>query len=276
MKTEHSKQGRRPVEPVLPVAAYVGGKRNLAGRLVERIEKIPHEVYAEPFVGMGGVFFRRRWAPKVEVMNDYSRDVATLFRVLQRHYVAFLEMMRFQLTARAEFERLTATDPDTLTDLERAARFLYLQRTAFGGKPSGQNFGVQVDRPASFDVTRLVPMLEDLHSRLTGVVIENLHYAAFIERYDRAGTLFYLDPPYLGSEKTYGRGLFEREDFARLAEQLERIKGRFILSLNDHPEIRATFSRFRIEGIKTTYSVAAKSTSTGVKELVITNLKKRR
>ncbi len=56
-------------------------------------------------------------------------------------------MLRFQLTTRSEFNRLVDTDPTTLTDLERAARFLYLQRTAFGGKISGRNFGVSKDRP---------------------------------------------------------------------------------------------------------------------------------
>src|SRR3546814_3290121 len=100
-----------------------------------------------------------------------------------------------------------------------------------------------MERPARFDVTKLVPMLEDLHSRLTGVMIENLHYAAFIARYDRAGSLFYIDPPYFGSENAYARGLFERADFTRLAEQPGRIKGRFLLSLTDRPEIREIFAR---------------------------------
>src|SRR5262245_57201118 len=85
----------REVEPALPVAPYIGGKRNLAQRLVARIEKIPHRCYAEPFVGMGGVFFRRRQAPAAEIINDRSRDVATLFRILQRHFVAFTEEIRW-------------------------------------------------------------------------------------------------------------------------------------------------------------------------------------
>ena len=101
---------------------------------------------------MGGVFFRRAVAPPVEVINDLNRDVATFFRVLQRHYVAFLDMMRWQLTVRAEFERLSATDPATLTDLERAARFYYLQVTAYGGKAAGRNFGVDRRRPGRFDI----------------------------------------------------------------------------------------------------------------------------
>ena len=150
-----------PVEPTLPVAPWLGGKRNLAGRIAKMIAAIPHRVYAEPFVGMGGVFLRRRMRPRSEVINDYGRDVANLFRILARHYPQFLEMLRFQLTTRVEFNRLVATNPDTLTDLERAARFLYLQRTAFGGKISGRNFGVSKDRPARFNLTTLEPMLED-------------------------------------------------------------------------------------------------------------------
>lgn len=112
--------------PALPVAPYLGGKRNLARVVIERLGMIPHATYAEPFVGMGGVFLRRPFRAPAEVINDISQDVTTLFRVLQRHYVAFLDMMRFQLTSRTEFERLCAENPDTLTDLERAARFLYL------------------------------------------------------------------------------------------------------------------------------------------------------
>lgn len=261
----------RPVAPVRPVAPYLGGKRGLAGRVVERIEATPHTVYAEPFVGMGGVFLRRRRAPKVEVINDYSRDVATFFRVLQRHYVAFMEMMRFQLTTRAEFERLAATDPATLTDLERSARFLYLQRTAFGGKISGRHFGVSRDRPGRFDISKLGPMLEDLHSRLSGVVIECLPYAGFIERYDGPNTLFYLDPPYWGSEGDYGRGMFDRADFERLAGLLRDLSGRFIMSLNDVSEARRIFAGFELETVETTYSIARKPAARGrVAELIIT------
>jgi hypothetical protein len=105
----------RSISTAKGIAPYVGGKRVLASQLVERIEAIPHQTYAEAFVGMGGVFFRRRSVAKAEVLNDLSSDVATLFRVLQRHYLAFVEMLRWQLTTRAEFERLVATDPDTLT-----------------------------------------------------------------------------------------------------------------------------------------------------------------
>lgn len=244
-----------PVDATLPVAPWLGGKRNLARRITAILDAVPHETYVEPFVGMGGIFLRRTRRPRAEVINDRGREVANLFRILQRHYPQFIESLRFQLTTRVEFERLVATDPDTLTDLERAARFLYLQRTAFGGKISGRNFGVSKDRPARFNLTTLEPMLEDLHVRLAGVVIECLDYSDLIRRYDGRGTLFYLDPPYWGCEGDYGKAMFDRSDFERLAAQLAGISGRFLLSINDVPPIRELFGSFRIEPVETTYTI---------------------
>jgi hypothetical protein len=162
------------IAPIRPPAPYIGGKRMLAKRLVERINAVPHTLYAEPFVGMGGIFFRRDQRPKCEVINDWSDDVATFFRILQRHYVPFMDMLRWQITSRAGFDRLRRQDPSTLTDLERAARFLYLQRLAFGGKVASRNFGVDTTMGARFDVAKIGPLLEAAHERLTGVVIEHL------------------------------------------------------------------------------------------------------
>ncbi len=244
-----------PVTPIRTPAAYVGGKRQLSRRLVELIANTPHDLYAEAFVGMGGVFLKRTAQPRYEVINDFNGEVATLFRILQRHYTPFMEMLRYQLTSRREFERLKASDPSTLTDLERAARFLYLQRLAFGGKVTGQNFGT--DPSKRFNITRLGPILEDVHERLSNVVIESLPWQAFIDRYDRAGALFYLDPPYWGSEGDYGPKLFAADQFAMLAGRLARIQGTFVLSINDTPETRALFSPFELLPAELTYTIGA-------------------
>ncbi|MBD9651980.1 DNA adenine methylase [Ensifer sp. ENS09] len=244
------------VRPVSPPAAYLGGKKQLAARIASMIEQIPHSIYAEPFVGMGGVFLRRSLIPRAEVINDRSGDVITLFRILQRHYPQFMEVMKFQLTSRREFERLAATDPSTLTDLERAARFLYLQRLAFGGKITGRSFGVDTTGPARFNIGRLGIVLEEVHERLSGVVIENLDWRDFIDRYDRPGVLFYLDPPYFGNEGDYGKDAFTRDRFAEMAERLATIRGRFIVSLNDRPEVRKIFAAFPIARVDLTYTVA--------------------
>lgn len=261
----------RTVRPLSTPAAYVGGKRALAKTIVPLIESVPHDTYAEPFVGMGGIFLRRSVVPRQEVINDASRDVATFFRILQRHYPQFMDTLRFQVTSRARFEQLVATDPDTLTDLERAARFLYLQRLSYGGKVAGRTFGVDVGRPGRFNLNRLGPMLEELHERLAGVVIECLDFETFLKRYDRPATLFYLDPPYHGTEHYYGRGLFGRADFERLASTLKALQGRFILSINDHPEVRQTFDAFDQASVDTTYTVRGQGHSSGARELIITN-----
>lgn len=245
------------VHPVSPAASYIGGKKQLAQRVASVIEQIPHSVYAEPFVGMGGVFFRRQLVPKCEVINDISGDVITLFRILQRHYPQFMETLKFQITSRREFERLKACEPSTLTDLERAARFLYLQRLAFGGKVTGRNYGVDTGGSARFNVTRLGPLLEEIHERLAGVQIENLSWSDFIVRYDAPGTLFYMDPPYFGCETDYGKDVFSRRDFERIAARMSDIKGRFMISLNDTPEIRSIFSGYRICDVALTYTIGS-------------------
>lgn len=257
-----------PVEPVRPAAPYIGGKRNLQRRLVPRIEAIPHRTYAEVFVGMGGVFLRRRWRPQAEVINDWSFDVSTLYRVLQRHYAAFVDMLRFQITSRPEFDRLLKVDPSTLTDLERAARFLILQKQAFGGKVTQQSFGVSHHRGGRLNLVTLEPMLADLHERLAGVIIERLDFEAFLTRYDSPETLFYLDPPYWGSEGDYGKVLFGRDDFDRLVSILKRVKGRFILSINDTPETRVLFAAFEVEDVGTTYGVQGGARP--ARELIVT------
>jgi len=258
-----------PVDPAVPAAAYIGGKRVLSKIVIAKINATPHDAYAEAFVGMGGVFLRRNLQPRMEVINDISGDVANLFRILQRHYPQFIDTLRFQVTSRKEFQRLSSIDPATLTDLERAGRFLYLQRTAFGGKVAGQHFGVTM-QGARFNLLKLAPQLEAIHERMAGVVIEQLPWRKFIERYDRPGTLFYLDPPYWGNEDDYGTGVFSRGDFAEMAEVLRGLKGRFILSLNAVQGVRDVFAGLDIEEVDCTYSLQGKGHSKQVKEVIIT------
>lgn len=256
------------IDPVSPPAAYIGGKKQLARRISEQINTVPHKLYAEPFVGMGGVFFRRTLVPRAEFINDRSGDVANLFRILQRHYPQFMDTLRFQVTSRREFERLKASDPTTLTDLERAARFLYLQRLTFGGKVAGRSFGVDRERGSRFNLTTLAPLLQDVHERLSSVVIENLDWLPFIDRYDRPETLFYIDPPYWGTEDYYGKELFSRDQYKIMAERLGRLSARFILSINDVPEIRSIFSAFQIDTVSLSYT-AGGGKGKSVNEVII-------
>lgn len=253
------------VRPTQPVAPWLGGKRALSRRIADRIASVPHTRYVEPFVGMGGVFFRRPARPKLEVINDVNRDVVTLFRILQRHYQQLLDVLKFQLYSRADFERLRATPADQLTDLERAARFLYLQKTGFGGM--GRTFGIDYSRPR-WSLSKIEPMLEAVHERLEDVLIECLDFGVCIERYDsRPGTLFYCDPPYWGHTDDYGKDIFSPADFERLRGLLGGLQGRFILSLNDRPEVRELFAGFEMEEVSLNYQVSGKVTP--ARELII-------
>ncbi len=253
-----------PAPPAEPLAPWFGGKKYLAKTIAARIGAIPHTCYAEPFAGMGGVFLRRASRPKSEILNDINGEIVDLFRVLRHHADALAAEFDLCLAARAEFARLLATPPETLTDIRRAARWASLQRMSFGGKPAhlatpGQ-MGSSVHHPARLSAGRMGALIRSAHDRLQGVHIECLDWATFIPRYDRAFTLFYIDPPYMGHEADYGQDVFDRGDFARLAEMLKGLKGRFILSINDRPEIREMFAWATIEEVQTRYSVNAKTT----------------
>jgi DNA adenine methylase len=265
---ESAPQPYRAVKPCRPAAAWIGGKKILPETIAAKIALTPHRTYVEPFAGMGGVFLRRESAPPCEVINDISADVANLYRILQRHYEALMDLFKWQITSRQHFDRLIATPAESLTDLERAARFLYLQRLAFGGKVAGRNFGISHGLPGRFDVTKLAGVLEAIHDRLAGVVIENLPWREVLARWDTPETLFYCDPPYHGSEHYYGRGLFQESDFAALASALATIKSRFILSINDTPLIRQTFARFELHPLDVVYT-AARDASVEAAELLI-------
>ena len=262
------------IQAAEPLAPWLGGKKHLARTIIERIDAVPHQCYAEPFVGMGGVFLRRTSRPKSEIINDLNGEIVNLFRIVREHPEELARQFRWVLTSRQEFVRWIAVDPGTLTDVQRAARFTYLQRLSFGGKPAHEvgpgQIAINVDRPASLTAQRMLQLIEAAHRRLQRVQIECLNWDVFPRRYDRPFTLFYLDPPYWNHEMDYGKGIFARKDFTRMAELLAELKGRFILSLNDRPEVRELFSGFRIETVQTRYSVKARSTPR-INELLISN-----
>ena len=240
---------------IAPLAPYLGGKFRLSKRIINKIEQIPHKIYAEPFVGMGGIFLRRTQIPKAEIINDINGELVNLYRIVRRYPNTLYKETEFLFASRQEFERLLKTPPETLTDIERAARFLYLQNQAFGGTVCGQSFGVSIDRTARFNFVKMQERIRNVAERLASVTIERQDFETFITRYDTKDTLFYLDPPYWGNETDYGKGIFCRADFERLRDCLTGIKGRFILSLNDTPQVKELFKNFTIEQTDVTYSI---------------------
>lgn len=247
--------------------AWVGGKSKLTSTIIPLIPN--HTCYAEVFAGAAWVLFRKE-PSKVEVINDINGDLITLYRVIQNHLEEFVRYYKWSLISRDEFARLQRVDESTLTDIQRAARFYYLVKNAFGAKIVSQCFGVANSSPPRLNLLRLEEDLSEAHLRLSRVSIENLPYDNLIKRYDGKGTFFYVDPPYWDCENDYGKGLFTKADFEKLRDVLTNCQGRWLVSINNVPEIRELFKDFAIKEVETSYSINQQA-GKPVTELLISN-----
>lgn len=250
------------------LCAYIGGKRYLAKTISKYIKNTPHRLYGEVFFGMGSVFLRKGFKSKVEVINDINKDIYNLFKVLRKHYPEVERLFEFNICSREEFLNYLKVNPDSLTDIERAVRFVYLQKLRFGGNPLTSSFAVGKNKDARFKTQKMLKQMKLISNRLDKVIIENLDFEKFIKSYDSEQSLFYLDPPYYNFEKYYGKDIFSKKDFERLNNCLDNIKGKFILSINNCDEIRELFKNFYIKEVKTRYCIKTKN---DVKELLIFN-----
>jgi DNA adenine methylase len=245
--------------------SYIGGKNRLAKRVIEIFPE--HLTYVEAFAGGAQVLFRK--APsKVEVLNDLDSEIVNFYRVCQQHYEELLRYFKYVVVSREWFDRLKRIDPSTLTDIQRAARYLYILRNSFASLVRNPVYHRNVVQPPSFNLESLPELIENAHKRLERVQLECAPYDEVIDRFDRPTTLFYLDPPYFG-RKLYRYNLGEA-DFGKLAGQLKKIRGKFILSLNDVPEVRKLFGEFHIRAVELHYT-SQKEAGKRYKEVLIMN-----
>jgi DNA adenine methylase len=234
-----------------PLVPWPGGKRRWADKLLPLFPN--HKTYVEPFAGAAGLFFARPEPSDVEVLNDINGELVTLYRVVQHHLDEFVRQFRWALMSRQSFLWAKLQRPETLTDIQRAARFFYLQKMAFGGKVAGQVFGTSTTSPARLNLLRIEEDLSEAHLRLARVTIEHLPWAECVRRYDRPETLFFMDPPYWQVE---GYGVpFGLDQYQALAEVLRDLKGRAILTLNDHPDMRGVFAGFKTTSTAVRYTI---------------------
>jgi DNA adenine methylase len=233
----------------------MGGKRRLARHLLPLLAECEHSCYVEPFCGAAALFFLREHRTKVEVLNDIHGELINLYRVVQHHLDEFVRHFRWALSSRQLFEWAQMTEPETLTDVQRAARFFYLQKLAFGGKVVGQTFGTATTSPARLNLLRMEEDLSEVHLRLNGVFVERRPWRACVEQYDRAHTLFFMDPPYW---KTAGYGSsFGLDEYVHMAELMATMQGRGIVTVNDHPDMRRVFAGLKMQRVGITYTVQA-------------------
>lgn len=233
-----------------PVIPWIGGK----GRLIDWIlPKFPaHECYVEAFCGAGAIYFAKP-SCKVEVLNDVNDELISLYRVLKHHPEELVRQFKYALSSRKIYEWQQSTPPETLTDIQRAARFYYLQKLAFGGKVDGQAFGTATTSPPRLNLFRLEEDLSQAHLRLTSTYIEHLSWEKVVSKYDRPHTLHYLDPPYWETEG-YGCD-FDWQHYEVMADMAKSIEGKMIISINDHPDIRKVFDGLHMETRPIKYTV---------------------
>jgi DNA adenine methylase len=201
-------------------------------------------------------------------LNDLDGEIVNFFRVCQQHHEELIRYFKFILVSRKWFNLLKVTDPATLTDIQRAARHMYLLKNCFGSLVINPNYHWHVVQPPGFNIDNLPELIESAHKRLARVQIECLPYEKVLARFDRPDTLFYLDPPY------FGRHLYRHnlgpEDFTAMVERLAQLRGKFVLSLNDVPEVRALFRQFDIQGVELAYT-AQKVAGRRYREVIIKN-----
>lgn len=244
--------------------AYIGGKSKLAKHIISLIPQ--HKTYCEVFSGAAWIFFSKE-PSTVEVINDLDSDLIAFYRVVQYHPEEFLKQFKWLLTSREWFDDWKAQiEVRGLTDIQKAARYYYIQRLCLGGKVKGRNYGVTIDRTTPrLNLVRIEEEMTAVHFRLLNVRVENLPWQDLIKRYDRPDTFFYCDPPYHG-HPDYKHNLV-LEDYIEMARVLSAIKGKFILSINDHPDMREVFKDFKIQPVSLLYTVGKKHTKG--KELII-------
>lgn len=251
---------------------WMGGKSNSVKRLLSMLPE--HKTYVEPFFGGGWLYFAKDKS-KVEVINDINGQLINFYEALRNQEEEFVKRMNLVLKSRELFLEYRSTLNDkTLSPLERAFRFYYVNQNAFGGliryNKNGEcnsPFAGSPDRETQssfWDIDKI----KNSHQRLKETIIENDTYTTIIKRYDKPYTLFFLDPPYQCNSGVYnGESNF---DYDELLEYCRNIKGKFILTLNS--ELEEKFKEFHIYPNNVHYSIGCSTNSSKeYKEIIVTN-----
>ena len=220
---------------------WIGGKKRLRKEILSRFPE-QYERYIEVFGGAGWVLFGIEPPCHFEVFNDLNGDLINLYRCVKYHSQELQRELNFSIQSRELFfDAVNQMNTRGYTDIQRAARYFLIIKESFGADLS--SFGT---RPTNF--LSAVDYLTDMAERLKSTVIENQDFEKILKTYDRKESLFYLDPPYVETEKYYAAE-FTKADHIRLKNALQKVKGKFILSYNDCKFIRELYAEYRIEGI---------------------------
>ena len=227
----------------------------------------PHKRYVEPFLGSGAIFYNKPLDISQEnILND-----------LDKHTYDQHRLLRDAPTDPAKYPAPLNTIPKIKqfyrkTPRTAANRLIHEKIEAcngFSGSPVRLSYGIY--RKA--DPTKILKNLSHYQSRLKyNTKLLNQDYSAVVKQYDSPTTFFFFDPPYEKTRTIYGYGEHKDFDFERLREVLRSIHGKFLMTINDSPNIRDMFKEFNIKTTRVYARWSRKTKKTGVrKELFIMN-----
>lgn len=246
--------------------SWIGGKKLLREKIVSNFpENIDR--YVEVFGGAGWVLFYKDKHANFEVYNDFNSELVNLFRCVKYHRGELQRELKYFLNSREMFsDFLVQYKVRGMTDIQRAARYFMLIKTSYGTKLT--TYGC-----VKKNVETYVNYLEDIEKRLAKVVIENNNFSQILKIYDKQNTLFYMDPPYYGTENYYKEVEFTKESHLELKDCIDKIKSKFILSYNDCEEIRNLYKDYNIIEVSRNNNLNSKYKNNEQKynELIIKN-----
>ncbi len=226
-----------------PVLRWPGGKTRLLKEILPVLP--PHTLYCEPFAGGLAVLLAKPRSA-AEVVNDINGDLVSLYRCAQWHLEALVAEVEFTLGSRLNLREFKAQPG--LTDLQRAARFLTINKCSFAGNHT--TFAVARTSAGLPSRANVLESLRALNRRLDRVAVEHLPWQRCLALYDAPETLFFLDPPYLAADTHIYAG-WKEEDMHTLATILAALKGKWVLTVDDSPFNRALFARHLIKPLIT-------------------------
>ncbi len=236
---------------VKPLVKRPGGKTRMLKHLLPIIGRINHQLYVEPFCGGAAVLAAKPPSPR-EVINDIDGELINLYKQVKHHLPAVVHELRLMVESRQLFAE-AKLHPGT-TEIQRAASFAYRNYYSFGG--DNDSFGVK--RIGFTTRSYLLRKMAGMSKRLDRVTVEHLSWERCMALYDCPAALFFCDPPYTqGEVRAYSA--WTADDVARLREALSRLKGTWVVTLNDCEANRAAFSGCTIKAVSTAACMSAKT-----------------
>lgn len=253
-------------QPAKPFLRWAGGKSRLLGALLPLVPS-KFRNYHEPFLGSGAMFFALRTRAQACFLGDLNTELVNLWCVIQREPKAFLEHIQPYFERQGEDAYYVVRDESPDHHLERAARFFYLNQTAWNGLWRENQRGVFNVPWGARDFRGVdVKFLSAVSLALQEVTIRETDFRDAAKSTER-GDFIYFDPPYLPISDTskfagYNGKRFRKNDLEELADLCKHLtkKGvHWMVSNRDNEHIREIFSHATVVPFTTRRSVAAQS-----------------